>query len=126
MIGSAIELELPHVLIRQSLMQTAAWRSLDPVARAVYIDIAAKYDGSNNGKIAYAVRQGGEALNASKNTVALALERLQERGFISPVVKGAFSRKSHHATEWRLTEFPCDVTKAIASKEFMRWPGGAE
>ena len=35
--------------------------------------------------------------------------------------RGAFSLKQKHATEWRLTEFPCDVTNDIASKDFMRW-----
>jgi hypothetical protein len=35
--------------------------------------------------------------------------------------KGAFSLKRKHATEWRLTEFPCDMTHAPASKEFARW-----
>jgi hypothetical protein len=26
-----------------------------------------------------------------------------------------------HPTEWRLTEFPCDVTHALPSKEFAKW-----
>jgi hypothetical protein len=46
-----------------------------------------------------------------------------------PVIEGAFSLKKRHATEWRLTEFPCDITHALmGSKEFMRWqaPAAAE
>jgi hypothetical protein len=37
------------------------------------------------------------------------------------MMRGAFSLKKRHATEWRLTEFPCDVTHAIPTKDFMRW-----
>ena len=37
------------------------------------------------------------------------------------VTKGAFSLKKRHATEWRLTEFPCDLTHALPTKDFMRW-----
>ena len=38
-----------------------------------------------------------------------------------PVTKGAFSRKSPHASEWRLTFNTCNVTGELASKAFMRW-----
>src|SRR5438270_642691 len=37
------------------------------------------------------------------------------------VTRGAFSRKSMHANEWRLTWWPCDVTGELPSKRFMNW-----
>jgi hypothetical protein len=37
------------------------------------------------------------------------------------VTQGAFSRKSPHASEWRLTFNTCDVTGELAGKAFMRW-----
>jgi hypothetical protein len=37
------------------------------------------------------------------------------------VTQGAFSRKSPHASEWRLTFNACDVTGELASKAFMHW-----
>jgi hypothetical protein len=46
---------------------------------------------------------------------------LQDRGFIVIMTNGAFSRKNRHATEWRLTEFNCDVTNALPTWEFARW-----
>jgi hypothetical protein len=64
----------------------------------------------------------GLAGRKSVQLISCALgERLQARGFIVPMKKGAFSLKRKHATEWRLTEFPCDMTHAPASKEFARW-----
>jgi DNA-binding GntR family transcriptional regulator len=62
-----------------------------------------------------------EALNVGKMTAARALRSLQEHGFIVEAKRGAFSLKLRHASEWRLTEFGCDVTGALATKEFARW-----
>jgi DNA-binding transcriptional regulator YhcF (GntR family) len=105
-------------------MKTPAWKSLDVVARCVYIEIASRYAGagSNNGRIPYSVRELAEALNlGSKNTANRALRDLQERGFIVRVKVGAFSLKKRHATEWRLTEHVSDVDSHVATKEFATW-----
>ena len=53
-----------------------------------------------------------------------ALNSLEDHGFIVAVTKGAFSLKKRHATEWRLTEFPCDVTHMLSTRDFMRWQPG--
>jgi DNA-binding transcriptional regulator YhcF (GntR family) len=115
--------EKRHVRLYHWLMQTNAWRSLDATGRAIYIEIAARYagPGSNNGRIPYSVRDAAKTLKIGKSTAARALKQLQERGFIVAITKGAFSRKLKHATEWRLTEFPCDITHDLATKEFARW-----
>jgi hypothetical protein len=54
-------------------------------------------------------------------TAQRAFAEFQERQFIELVTKGAFSRKSPHASERRLTLNTCDVTGELASKAFMRW-----
>lgn len=113
-----------HVRLYHYLLKSAAWQSLSANARCVYIEMATRYagDGSNNGRLPYAVRDAVKSLRIGKSTAGRALDELQDRGFIVPVLKGAFSLKTKHATEWRLTEFPCDVTHALPSKDFMRWP----
>ena len=103
------------------MMDAEAWQSLTGNQRAVYIEMAARYNGRNNGRIPYSVREAAESLHIGKSTAARDLAVLQERGFIIPRKKGAFSLKVRHATEWRLTEFSCDVTPALPTKEFMRW-----
>jgi hypothetical protein len=106
------------------MLNAPAWQSLDSNARAIYIELAQRYAGpnSNNGRIPYSVREAGTALKISRATACRALSALVDRGFIVPTVKGAFSLKKRHATEWRLTEYPCDITHAaIGSKEFVRW-----
>ena len=103
------------------MMASPAWNSLSPIARAVYIQLAARYMGSNNGRIPFSVREDAADLQVSKSTVHRSLLELVDRGFIVPLKRGAFSLKLKHATEWRLTEHTCDVTHRPASKDFMRW-----
>jgi DNA-binding transcriptional regulator YhcF (GntR family) len=110
-----------HVRLYHYVMESEAWQSLSAVERAIYIEIARQYMGSNNGRISYSVRQGAAALRISKATACRALKILVERGFICPTKIGAFSFKIRHATEWRLAEHACDLTNAAASKDFMKW-----
>jgi hypothetical protein len=112
-----------YVALNHWLMRTAAWRSLDCVARCAYVEVVSRYvgPGTNNGHISYSVREMAEALNVSKGTAQRALDKLQARGFIVCMKKGAFSLKLRHATEWRLTEYMCDATGQLATKEFAAW-----
>jgi hypothetical protein len=113
-----------HVRLYHWLMNTLAWKSLDATARAVYIEMARRYagQGSNNGRIHYSVREAADALRIGKSTAARALNDLVDRGFVVVMKKGGFNVKKRHATEWRLTEFPCDVSNQLSTKEFARWP----
>ena len=115
--------EARHVRLYHYVLASPAWQSLDAVARAVYIEMASRYAGagSNNGRIGYAVREAADALHIGKATASKALRQLQDRGFIVATQRGGFSRKVRHSTEWRLTEFGCDVTNTLATKDFMRW-----
>jgi len=112
-----------YVALHHWLMRTEAWRALDPVARCAYVEMSARYGGpgSNNGRLPLSVRDLAAALNVSKATATRALHRLQEHGFVVLTKRGAFSVKVRQATEWRLTEFACDVTGALATKDFTRW-----
>jgi hypothetical protein len=110
-----------HIRLYHWMLNSPAWQSLSPIARCLYIEMASRYAGvdSNNGRIPYSVREGAEALVIGKATAHKALGDLVERGFIVPIKAGVFTLK--RATEWRLTEFACDVTNAAATKDFMRW-----
>src|SRR5690349_23807346 len=105
------------------MMESPAWKSLGAIERATYLDIASRYagQGTNNGKIGYSVRAAAKELDIGLATAKRALDKLQERGFIVCMTKGAFSRKVKHASEWRLTEFVSDVSRDLATKDFMSW-----
>ena len=108
--------------LRHWFLNSPAWRSLPCVARALYIEIAMRYNGSNNGRISYSAREAAAALGIGKATACRTLVVLQARGFIVCTKKGAFSLKANPgASEWRLTEYPDDVIPRYATKEFMSW-----
>ncbi|WP_262027071.1 helix-turn-helix domain-containing protein [Microvirga sp. Mcv34] len=107
---------LPHHMLR-----SRAWRSLSPVARSVFIELAAIYNGSNNGRIALSARDAAEAVGCSKDTAARAFVELVAKGFIECCSRGHFDRKSPHASEYRLTLYLCDRTGKTATKAFMHW-----
>ena len=92
-----------------------------PIYEPGLVELILAYDGFNNGRIGLSVRRAAERCNIARRTAQFAFDALQERGFIECVTKGAFSRKTQHATEWRLTFKPCNVTGELPSKAFMRW-----
>jgi hypothetical protein len=113
----------PHryLMMNRYLLESQAWKSLNATARAVYVHMAMKYYGSNNGRIGYSVRAAAEELKIGLATASRALADLQYRGFIVPKKRGAFSLKVRHASEWRLTDLVCNVTGDLPTKDFMRW-----
>lgn len=103
------------------LLNSPAWLSLSAVTRCVFIELAARYKGNNNGYLALSVRDAAERVGCSKDSAARALADLIARGFIECCARGHFDRKSPHASEYRLTLYSCDRTGARASKAFMSW-----
>jgi hypothetical protein len=111
-----------YLKLRYWLLRSPAWQSLPGLARALYIDIAMRYNGSNNGRISYSVREGAAALGVTKDTIGRALKLLQERGFIVCTKVAHFTVKTtRDASEWRVTEYDDDVIHQHATKNFMSW-----
>lgn len=112
-----------HVRLYYYLLTSPAWKSLTSNARAIYVEMAMRYagHGTNNGRLSYSIGEACRALRIGRATACRAIKELVDRGFIVVAKRGAFSLKLRHATEWRLTEFPCDITGATATKDFMRW-----
>lgn len=107
------------------MLNSAAWKDLDPVARAIYIELTYRYNGSNNGRIGYSARQAAEDLKISKDTAARGLRSLEAHGFIVVEKRGAFHCKIRHASEYRLTIYDSDIVtdyaSKLATKECMSW-----
>ncbi|UQV19170.1 helix-turn-helix domain-containing protein [Brevundimonas albigilva] len=103
------------------MLESEAWRDLNPAARAVYLEVALLYNGRNNGLLALSVRDAAERCRINKDTAGRAFDALRTTGFLDCVTPGGFSRKMRHASEWRLTVETCDRTGELPSKAFMRW-----
>lgn len=91
------------VMLLDVMTRTPAWRDLKPADISVYLLIAQRYNGGNNGHIGLSVRDAARLAHIAPNTAKKAFERLQERGLIKCVKKGAFSVKTKQASEWELT-----------------------
>ena len=114
-------IDAPHVRFYDWLPTSPAYLSLSCPARAVLTEVTRIYKGNNNGQLGLSVRRAAERCNVARGTAQRSFVELQERGFIELATKGAFSRKSPHASEWRLTFHTCDKTGELPSKAFMRW-----
>ena len=113
-IGETRFLKLEHWIFK-----TEAWRSLSAQARAVYIEIAQRFNGSNNGEISLSVREAARFVHIAKDTATKVFHELEEKGFIRRNVCGSFNWKLKHATTWILTEHP--FNDQPATKDFARW-----
>ena len=113
-IGKDRYLGLPHYLL-----SSEAWRDLSPNERALFVEVAQRYNGQNNGKIGLGVREAGEALHVRPQTAGDAFRRLVENGFLRIGRDSAFNVKSRLAREWFVTLFP--VGDDRATHDFMRW-----
>lgn len=113
-----------HYRLHGWVARTAAWRVLDGTEKAIYVDLALRYRGNNNGSIAYSVREGATCAHVGKSKAAKSLLRLQEVGFLAISAPSSFGWKKGTSIRWRLTEYQCDVSKLPATKEFARWFDG--
>jgi hypothetical protein len=116
----------PFVMLHWYLLDSRAWHQLSMVARAAYIEVARCYFGENNGRIVLSARTLASRLPCNKTTAAKALRALEDAGFIETMKMGSFTRKDRRASEYRLTNFRCDVTHDLPSRKFNpsdRWLG---
>src|ERR1700732_887070 len=90
-----------YVTLREYMLATPAWQSLDCVARCLYVEIARRYRGpdSNNGKIPYSVREAATALGISKDTANRALLDLLDREFLKVTKYSGFNLKGRASRE---------------------------
>ena len=106
--------QLHHYMLR-----TDAWQALFAAAVRVYIQIGSRYNGANNGKLAFSVRDAAAECNLAINTAMRALRELVDLGFIEETRHGGLSKKTRIASEWRLTAFKCDLTGSLKTCAFM-------
>lgn len=111
----------PFVQLFHHVLASEAWLASKPLDRAVVVQLARRYNGSNNGRLGMSVRDAAEECCADKDACGAAFKRLEERGFIECVLESGFSFKLKRAREWRLTWLRCDVTNTPPSRAYQRW-----
>lgn len=110
----------PHfVMLRHDIIDSPAYRSLSPRAKAVYIQLLRLYNGSNNGYINLGCRDAGELCNIGKNTAGFSFQELIEKGFIKIGKDSSFNVKSRKSRSWILTHYHCN--NAPPTNEWRKW-----
>jgi hypothetical protein len=94
------------VRLRHDLLNSPAWQNLPPGPRALYIEIAGRHDGRNNGRIPYSERDGAAALRADRRTVRRWFDQLEEPGIAVRTSRGSFDFKAKEgkASLWYLPD----------------------
>jgi hypothetical protein len=102
------------------VVESASYRGCSVHAKAILVELVARMNGYNNGKIAVSQRQLTEALQCSPRKVVRCLAELMERGLIDVHSEGKW--KERMAREYRLT-FVSTKT-ASATNDYRRWKPG--
>lgn len=121
--------EARHIRLYEWELKSEAYQSLDVYARALLVEFKRRYNGQNNGGIAFSLNEMQTALGCSNKPVAKALVALQERGFVRLAQKGSFDWKARgrapsRSSTWILTEHSIDLplrTLTPGTKDYMRW-----
>jgi DNA-binding transcriptional MocR family regulator len=105
------------------MVDMPVWHSLSARAVVAYLELARRYNGTNNGSLHLSARELAQAWNWSKGAASYAIKELVEKGFIEITRASGFNVKDRkrQATEYRLTVFFCDRTRQPASKTFTKW-----
>jgi hypothetical protein len=117
----------PFVQIFKYMLKSPAWRSLKPAARVLFIELASRYNGSNNGFLGLSGRDAAKACKCAQNTALDGFKALEDVGLVTCMTPGGFNRNDRRASEWRINTHRCDVTGKPATKAFMAWqPEGSK
>ena len=106
------------VLFDYEQIESQAFRYLTGGALKLLIMVRKRFNGINNGKISFSVREGRDLLGYSMNTVARYFDELVDKGFLRIKEKGSFSYKKRHATTWIIT---CEEYNHQKSRDFKHW-----
>lgn len=83
----------PFVMLPNKMIDSKAWQELSCYARAVYIEIRRRYNGSNEDNLSYTYREASKIMHI--DTFAKALKELVNNGLIDIIRSGGLYRKSN-------------------------------
>ena len=93
------------VMLPFGMIDSLAFKSLNPKSIALYVYIARRYNGDNNGDISFSVREGAKYLRVSPTTANNLIKELVEKGFLNITQDSSFNYKQRKARRFELTQW---------------------
>jgi hypothetical protein len=103
-----------RVAVPRWLFQSPIWFQASLDAKACFVQIASLFDGENNGKIEFRVREA-QRLGLTRSRASAAFDSLQELGLAVNINAGR-----NKVATWRLPHLHCDATGEKAVKNWSR------
>ncbi|WP_376873333.1 hypothetical protein [Albirhodobacter sp. R86504] len=108
------------VQVFHGIMKTPAWQDLSPTARALYVELKARFNGKNNGQIMLSHREAGALLNLHRNSLGKFFNELVDHGFIHATSEPHLGPSGiGQTTKWAFDEMRVDATPA--RQAFRSW-----
>ncbi|MGH8037521.1 MAG: hypothetical protein ACREPD_07240 [Stenotrophomonas sp.] len=113
----------PHVRLYAWELECQAFRTLDPVARALLIELRALYRPSAGAEVFLSVREAMQRTGVTQRPVQSAFKALLERGWIEEAKAGSFDQKTGtgRARSFLLTNIGPAGDDVDAKRTYMRW-----
>jgi hypothetical protein len=114
----------PFVPLPLAILDAPAWRAMDFIARALWIEGRRKLrnDGLNNGKIYLACRPAAKAVGANKETIAYRYAELEHYGFLRKTTEGRLGVDGRGiAPHWRFTDLAHGTHPP--TRDYEKWSG---
>jgi len=113
----------PHVRLYAWELECQAYRTLDPVARALLIELRALYRPSAGAEVFLSVREAMQRIGVTQRPVQSAFKALLERGWIEEAKAGSFDQKTGtgRARSFLLTNIGPAGDDVDAKRTYMRW-----
>jgi len=111
-----------HVRLYRHELESPAYRSLSPDARALLVELRALFRGEEN-KVFMSIAEIMRRCGIGRWRAERARDELLDRGFVRLLEPASFNRKVRHAPAYALTNEPENPQSdgSTPSKEFMSW-----
>ena len=107
-------------ILRHDIMDSKAWLGLSTNARCIWLALAKRHNGLNNGNIPLSVREAAEHIRSGKSTAARGFNELIDRRFIKVSQDAGLTMKyGRRARRFTLTHE--GVNNQIATNDWKTW-----
>lgn len=118
----------PHVRLYAWELSCPAYRTLDPVARVLLVELRALYRPSSGAEVFLSVREAMSRTGVTQRPVQNAFKALLDRGWIEEASAGSFDQKtgSGRARSFLLSNIGPAGDEVDAKRTYMRWQPESE